>query len=284
MVTARGRRRQQALFDHAGRPLVRDGKRVPKRRRRKPGRKPKGLRAGSPHKTRPELDPSFPVHVVLRVVDAIGNMRNRHMYKALREATFAVAKRELNYARDGAYRIVHLSIQRNHVHLLVEADHKTALSRGMQSFQISAAKHLNRAFSLKSLASGRHERGVFAKAMATRRRGTVFPDRFHQEIIKTRKQARHTLAYVLNNWRKHREDRYGLPSTWKVDPFSTGVLFEGWKERQHEDVYMPFRETYQPMVVYFAKTWLLRDGWRMYGLISFGEVPSAKQAKREPAR
>ncbi|HEY5946170.1 MAG TPA: hypothetical protein VIV40_11795, partial [Kofleriaceae bacterium] len=117
-------------------------------------------------------------------------------------------------------------------------------------------------------------------AMRDRRRGTVFPDRFHQEIITTPKQARHTLAYVLNNWRKHREDRDGLASTWKVDPFSTGVLFEGWKERQDEVTYVPYRETYQPMVVYLAKTWLLSEGWRKHGLISFDFVPSQQQMKR----
>lgn len=281
MARLRKRLAQQALFDERGRALVRDGKRVPRKRRRKPGRKPKGARAGSPHKTRPELEPGCPVHVVLRAIEAVGSLRKRHMYKALREATLTVAKRELNYVENGAFRIVHLSIQRTHVHLIVEADHKTALSRGMQSFQISAAKHLNRAFSLKALATCRHDRRGVANAMATRRRGTVFPDRFHQEIITTPKQARHTLAYVLNNWRKHREDRDGLPRTWKVDPFSTGVLFEGWKERQHEDVYMPYRESYQPMVVYFAKTWLLREGWRKHGLIGFYDVPSAKQMERD---
>src|SRR5690606_22377745 len=106
------------------------------------GRKPKGPRAGSPHKARPELEARFPVHVVLRVVPAIRNLRKRFMYAAVREATIAVAMRELSYKENGAFRIVHLSIQRNHVHLLVEADHKMALSRGMQSFQISAAKHL----------------------------------------------------------------------------------------------------------------------------------------------
>ena len=30
------------------------------------------------------------------------------------------------------FRLIHISIQRNPVHLLVEAAHKTALSRGMQ--------------------------------------------------------------------------------------------------------------------------------------------------------
>ena len=143
---------QQALFDERGRPAVIDGKVKPQRKhpaskrnakaKRKPGRKPKGKRPGSPHKARPELKPRFPVHVVLRVVDAIGSMRKRHMYKALREATLAVAKRELNYSETGAFRIVHISIQRTHIHMLVEADTKLALARGMQGFQISVARNV----------------------------------------------------------------------------------------------------------------------------------------------
>src|SRR5882724_12076953 len=155
-----------------------------RRRGKKPGRKPKGPRAGSPHKERPELRARHPVHVVLRVVDAAGNLRRRATYKAVREATLTTARRE-------DFRIVHLSIQRNHVHLLVEADHKGALASGMQGFQISAAKHLNAAISHGK--PGPH------------RRGTVFPDRYHAEIITSPRQARHTLSYIINNWRKHQE-------------------------------------------------------------------------------
>jgi REP element-mobilizing transposase RayT len=285
----RRRKLQQALFDTAGRPLVRDGKRVRARRRRKPGRKPKGARAGSPHKARPELKPWQPVHVVLRVVEAIGSLRKRHAYKALREATLSVAKRELDDVRDGAFRIIHISIQRNHVHLVVEADHKMALSRGMQSFQISAAKHLNRAVSVASIkqarslaphGTGRSYSTIGARRLlreqgALRRRGPVFPDRFHQEIITTPKQARHALAYVLNNWRKHREDRWEFAAGWNVDPYSTGSHFDGWKEREDAVVLWQLRETYQPMIVYLPRTWLLRVGWRKHGLISFDEVPGS---------
>ncbi|HEY5944701.1 MAG TPA: transposase [Kofleriaceae bacterium] len=266
---------QQALFDENSRVLVRDGKRIHRKKRRKPGPKPKA-RSGAAHKKRPELQARYPVHVVLRVVDAIGSLRKRHMYKALREATIAVAKRELNDLRDGAFRIVHISIQRNHIHLLVEADHKTALSRGMQSFQISAAKHLNRAVSVKSLRVGLRARRL---AMAKRRRGTVFPDRFHQEIITTPRQARRALAYVLNNWRKHREDQREFARGWRVDPYSTGAAFDGWKEREHDLFHWTLRDTYLPLVTYLPKTWLLYEGWRKHGLIRFDEVPSANQTR-----
>ena len=76
------------------------------RRGKKPGRKPKGPRAGSRHKVRPELRARHPVHVVLRVVSAVGNLRRRATYKAVREATLTTARRE-------DFRIVHLSIQRS---------------------------------------------------------------------------------------------------------------------------------------------------------------------------
>src|SRR5690349_13353254 len=96
------------------------------KRRKKPGPKPSKL-SGSRHETRPELKGRFPVHVVLRVVKDVGSLRKRFMYRALREATIAVAMRELHDKVNGAFRIVHISIQRTHVHLLVEADNKLAL-------------------------------------------------------------------------------------------------------------------------------------------------------------
>ena len=237
-----------------GDPKPRNGKKL--------GRPPKGKRAGSPHKERPELKAWWPVHVVLRVHADIENMRKRHLYQALREATIAVALRELSFGTDDAFRIVHISIQHNHVHMLVEAANKTALSRGMQSFQISAAKHINRMYSEHA-------------GLERRRRGTVFPDRFHQEIIKTPRQARRALSYVLNNWRKHREDRPRWTRTWKVDPFSTGALFSGWKERADANTLFRWPTTYEPLVVYVPQTWLLRTGWQKHGAISFHEVPSA---------
>jgi REP element-mobilizing transposase RayT len=209
------------------------------------------------------------VHVTLRVHGDLGNLRKRHMYKALREATITVALRELNSKETGAFRIVHISIQHDHVHLLVEADHQQALSRGMQSFQISAAKHLNAAVSI-----GR----------VVRRRGTVFPDRFHEEIISCPRQARNALSYVLNNWRKHREDRPAHAKAWRVDPFSTGVQFPGWKEREHEIFMWKWRATYAPLVVYLPKTWLLQEGWSLSGPIRYTEIPGSRASARAGKR
>src|SRR5262245_13971079 len=128
MRSSRSRRKprrsaQQELFRRGG-------------KRRGAGRKPKGKRAGERHEARLEFKPYHPLHVVMRVAPEVGSLRRRAMYKAMRDATITAALRE-------RFRIVHISLQRTHVHMLVEADDKAALARGMQGFTISAARHVN---------------------------------------------------------------------------------------------------------------------------------------------
>jgi putative transposase len=127
-------------------------------KRRGAGRRPKGARPGSSHRARPVIHERHPIHVTLRVAADLGSLRRRAAYHAIRQATLTAAMR-------GSIRIVHLSIQRTHIHLLVEAVNQWALSQGMQSFQVSAAKHLNAA--------------VAKMNRGPQRRGAVFPDRYH---------------------------------------------------------------------------------------------------------
>ena len=225
-------------------------------KRRGAGRPPKGARAGSPHKTRPFLHARYPVHVTLRAISAVGQLRRRCVYRAIREATLTTARRE-------DFRIIHLSIQHNHVHLIVEANDKHALASGMKGFQISAAKHINAEISKDKL--------------GPRRRGSVFPDRYHAEIITSPTQARHALNYVMNNFRKHREDQTGSASTWKVDWFSSGIMFPGWMEYGDEPFLWRGPATYDPLITYQPRTWLLREGYKRGGPpISVHDVPSSR--------
>ncbi len=257
-MAMRGRRVARAMVQESwltGRGAPKKDRRGGKRKGA--GRPPKGERAGSPHTRRPAIKASTPGHVVLRVAKAVGNLRRRDLYRALRTATLTVAKHE-------DVRIVHVSIQRNHVHLLVEAKDKRALARGMQSFQISAAKLINAQLVLEN---------------GERRRGSVFPDRYHLEVITNRRQARHALAYVLNNWRKHGEHRDPDLRGCQVDPFSTGARFTGWRGTPRSPE--PLDE---PLVVWEPRTWLLTDGWRLYGLVSPYEVPSSTERRRRVDR
>jgi REP element-mobilizing transposase RayT len=241
--STRKRHVQQELFRHGG-------------KRRGAGRKPRGSRAREHHDARPEFKSYHPLHVVMRVVPAVGSLRRRTMYKALREASITAARSEW-------FRIVHVSLQRNHVHMLVEAENKAALARGMQGFQISAAKNINAA-----LGEGEH-----------RRRGKVFADRYHLEVITSPTQARNSIAYVLSNWRHHKEDQNGLPRTWLADPFSSAISFPDWQELEGQPWMWPIRENYDPIFVRRPQSWLLREGWKRGG----GPI-SARVVPGPPAR
>jgi REP element-mobilizing transposase RayT len=228
---------------------LRGGKRPGAGRKRKPGRR------AEPHGRRAVLKGDEPVHVVLRVLDDVRGLRTRDMFMAVREAAIMTF-------HNRSCRIVHLSIQEGHLHLLVEADDAAALSRGMQGFEISAAKHINAAATAR---------------WGKKRKGKVFADRYHAEIITCPTQAHHTLSYVLNNWRKHREDRAAFTTSWKVDPFSTGASFAGWIERADAVVGWKTRETYNGMPTYLPKTWLLRVGWELGGPISYYDLPGGRR-------
>jgi REP element-mobilizing transposase RayT len=258
-MARRRRHEQQDFLDKSG-TKIRD----PRGGKRKgAGRKPNnGVRAGMPHEARPALTASYPLHVTLRVLAIVSTLRDFDIYPAFQKATMAAAKFGQNMANGQWFRIVHLSIQSNHVHLLVEASDRDALSRGMQGFQISAAKWINKAVSKRS---------------KRRRTGSVFADRYFAEPIKSPLQTRRALAYVLNNWRKHERDRTPTSSKWRVDPFSSGVQFTGWQELVDlglERWQVP--EGYVPLTVLEPSTWLLRVGWRRHGLVRCAELPSAR--------
>lgn len=212
------------------------------------GRPPKGARSSERHGVRPEHDARHPVHVTCRIARDLRSLRTGRMYRAVRAATRIAARRT-------DFRIVHLSIQRDHLHLIVEADHKVALARGMQSFGISAAKQIHRAL--------RATRGV-------KRRTAVFTDRYHPHVLETPTEVRHALAYVLNNWRKHGEHRLPELATWRIDPFASSLAFDGWNQPVLEQP----PPSYEPLVVARPETWLLTHGWRRAGgPISMQTIP-----------
>jgi REP element-mobilizing transposase RayT len=211
------------------------------------GRKKTGKRRDALHRTRPEVVRRHPQHVVLRVRKDVPRLRRGPIYRALRK-TLSRMLGQLGFG------VVHLSIQHNHLHFLVEAGTKAALRRGMQGLAISAAKAINR---------------------ICKRKGKVFEYRYHATEIRTPKQARNALAYVLNNWRRHNEDERTVAARFAaIDPYSSARLFGGWKERK--DALMPNGfSTFQPLELAPARSWLLRVGWERRGAISIHEVPGS---------
>jgi REP element-mobilizing transposase RayT len=199
---------------------------------------------------RATLAKNVPVHVTLRVTKDVGRLRRRRAYRAIRRAL------QTSFVRSD-FRVVHVSIQREHIHLICEADDAAALGSGMQGLQISAARHLNAAVAL--------DRG-----QTVPRKGNVFPERYHVEQLRSPRQVRNAIAYVLNNWRRHREDLAGYAQgRAAIDPYASGVLFDGWKRK---GPFVP-PEGYLPLQTVYPQTWLLRLGWRKHGEIDPREVP-----------
>jgi REP element-mobilizing transposase RayT len=205
------------------------------------GRKKMKGKHDAPHRKRPALRRYRPVHAVMRVMKGMPKLRQGRTYRAIRKSL-------VKCLGNDAFRVCHVSIQGTHLHFLVEATDERALSAGMKRLNILVAKAINR------------ELG---------RRGKVFAHRYHATQITSPKQARHSLAYVLNNWRRHREDetceRAHLAS---LDPYASGLSFDGWSIGRFA---MP--ADYTPLPVSEPSTWLLRVGWRKHGLIDVREVP-----------
>jgi REP element-mobilizing transposase RayT len=144
-----------------------------------------------------------------------------------------------NSCERGSFRLVHYSLQRNHLHLIVEAAGREGLARGMKSIAARSARCVNRVF---------------------RRHGPVLDGRFHAVVLKTPTQVRNALRYVLLNARKHGARLRG------IDPASSGRWFDGWRGAvERDDAIGGARDVAAP------RTWLLGVGWRKRGLIGVDE-------------
>ena len=158
------------------------------------------------------------------------------------DQAFEIVTKALCAARErNGMRIVHYSVQTNHIHIVVEAESREAVARGIIGLKVRLVKNLNKLW---------------------KRRGTIFNDRYHDEVITNPLQARNTLRYVIHNAHHH---ELGLVKA--IDPCSSGLAFDGWAESSIPAQSMP--------TVVPPRTWLLTTGWKRHGLIGLRELPRA---------
>jgi len=215
------------------------------------GRKPRRERVGFlPHLRRERHRGYQPVHVTARAVRSAPNLRSQSVFAALR-AVFARSSEK-------GFRLLHFSVQGNHVHLIAEADEGVAFARGIQRLLSRAAMAVN--------------------ALA-RRSGSVWRDRHHREPLTTPSQVRNAYAYVLFNLRKH-ELASGSPSDAALDGFdacSSARWFEDWSPAAPAPI--EGRARAGPPIVARPRTWLARKGWKTRGLLRFDEVPRSRSRR-----
>ena len=212
--------------------------------RRGAGRPPIYARPPVHHVRRPAVAGRFPCHVTLRVRKGIPSLRGKRFVRAFQRSLAQACER-------GSFRVVHYSVQRDHVHLLVEAAGKRALGCGMRSVAARLARAVNRVFG---------------------RRGPVLFGRYHLRVLRTPLEVHRALRYVLLSARKHWKQRTGRkPPQVRLDDASSARWFEGWSRN---GVRGPPAGARDPEVAQ-AHTWLLTAGWRRYGRIDPAGVPGS---------
>jgi REP element-mobilizing transposase RayT len=158
------------------------------------------------------------------MTERVYNLRSRRSFRVIERALFANADRP--HAR-----IVQFSVQGNHIHMLVEADDKRALSSTMRSLNIRIGRGLNRMMNSS---------------------GQVIAHRYHARVLRSPAQVRNAIGYVRHNYRRRAEQRGVAVSTRFIDPYSseaplsfrppsptTWLLTVGWRGRRETSLVAP---------------------------------------------
>src|SRR4029077_20480415 len=87
------------------------------------GRKESKYRKGLPHRRRPFHEKEQPVHITWRGQGTLPSLRRFDIAAVIGEA-FRAAMQD-HEKRGTSFRVIHFSIQPNHLHLMIEAENKT---------------------------------------------------------------------------------------------------------------------------------------------------------------
>jgi putative transposase len=180
-----------------------------------------------------------PAHVTVRVRSGVPSLRRGRFVAELRGTLRRGCER-------GDFRVLHYSVQADHVHLLVESAGRSALARGMKSIGARLARAIQRAFALA---------------------GPVLDGRYHLRVLRTPREVRNAIAYILLNAQHHLLKRFrGSPrrlSSVVLAAASSARWFDGWASGIPRAV----TATEGEPEVARPHTWLARVGWRRHGLI-----------------
>ena len=215
------------------------------------GRPPTARAAGVSHLRRPSHSYAHPLHITLRVGRGIPSLRVHSLFSAVRGALGA-GKQHFGFS------LVHFSVQRDHLHLIAEANDRRALSRGMQGLSIRVARAVN---------------GQLG------RKGKLFVDRYHARALKTPRTVRLALRYVLLNVRKHLRAPAGF-----LDACSSAPWFSHFRRppelvfgarSAREDWERTSGSSKPPVVA--PESWLLRSGWQRAGPFDVDDTPGSER-------
>jgi len=216
--------------------------------------RPTGKGSEVPHFKRPIFKEAEPGHVTIRLRKGLSSMRRKKFIREFRRSLREILTRE-------DFRVVVYSIQSNHLHMIVEAADSDALASGMKAIASRLARAFNRVF---------------------HRSGKVLDGRYHLRVLKSPREVRNALSYVLFNHHQHHCEYQGFAPPVQIHPASSGRWFGGflcvapildWSLEPDDFLGAGLCE------VSPAQSWLLCVGWMRGGLIDPAEVPGGKKRR-----
>lgn len=148
----------------------------------RPAKNDPGIR----HTKRPRIRRPSSLHLTVKIKKERAAIKNKTVLRILKKA--------IQNARAQGLRVIHYTLEYDHVHLLIEADNNTTLGKGMKSFGVTLAKALNR---LRSHAGG------------------VYKHRYHFKHITGTRQLKNVMNYIFLNGVKHKTSKH------KINPFNS---------------------------------------------------------------
>ena len=126
---------------------------------------------GVSHRDREKVSTRTPLHINFKYKS---HVRNKDTLKLL--------KRAMQNARKHGLLIHHFAFEVNHIHLIVSASDNGRLTKAMRSLTITFAKGL--------------------------KRGRIQLERYHLHVLKTAREVKHAIHYVLFNRQRHEKGTY----------------------------------------------------------------------------
>lgn len=130
--------------------------------------------AGIRHTSRPKISRPTSLHLTIKVKSIKANIKNKIILHMLKRAI-------LNARRQGL-KVIHFSLEYDHVHLLIEADNNLTLGKGMKALGVTLAKRINKFRGLK---------------------GAVYKHRYHFRRVGSSAQLKKVMNYIFSNGVKH---------------------------------------------------------------------------------
>lgn len=162
----------------------------------RPAKNDRGIR----HIARDEFNRLTVLHLTIKIDKSKAGLKNKQTLKVMWNA--------IKKARMIGLKIIHYTLEYDHVHLLVEADSKAELGSGMQSFGITFSKGINKLKKAK---------------------GQVYKTRYHLRKLKTPAEVKNVIQYILGNSVKHKTSSFINQYNSLVTVSDFSVLYPGFE-------------------------------------------------------